>query len=72
MCLSASIEEGTKMSALAVVEVYAPPKASLPYLAVAILPNGNVHGVSADTADEAQKIVDDIQAELAKATAEQK
>ncbi len=33
----------------------------------AIMPDGKVHGVTADTADEAQEIADDIIAELAKA-----
>ena len=53
---------------LAVVAVYHPPRLTLPYLAVAITPDGRVHGVTADTAAEAQKIVG---SELAKAAAEQ-
>ena len=57
--------------ALVIVEVYHPPKDDLPYLAVAIMPDGKVHGVTADTADAAQKMVDDILAELAKTVAEQ-
>ena len=57
---------------LAVVAVYHPPRLTLPYLAVAITPDGRVHGVTADTAAEAQKIVDGIRSELAKAAAEQK
>ena len=56
---------------LPVVAVYHPPKDGLPYLAVAITLDGKVHGMTANTAAEAQKIVDDIIAELAKATAEQ-
>ena len=56
---------------LAVVAVYNPPKDGLPYLAVAITPDGKVHGVTAATAAEAQTIADDILAELAKATADQ-
>ena len=55
---------------LAVVAVYHPPKDGLPYLAVAITPDGKVHGVTAATAAEAQALVDDILAELAKAAAE--
>ena len=56
---------------LAVVAVYHPPKDGLPYLAVAITPDGKVHGLTTDTAAGAQKIADDIIAELAKAAAEQ-
>ena len=56
---------------LAVVAVYHPPKDGLPYLAVAITPDGKVHGVTADTAAEAQQIVEDILAGLATAIAEQ-
>ena len=55
---------------LAVVAVYHPPKDGLPYLAVAITPDGKVHGVTADSAAEAQGLVDDILAELAKAIRE--
>jgi len=69
--LSAKHSENIMADDLAVVEVYHPPKDGLPYLAVAIVPDGKVHGVTADTAAEAQKIVDDILAELAKATTEQ-
>ena len=57
---------------LAVVAAYHPPKDGLPYLAVAITPDGKVHGVTANTAAEAQALVDDIEAALAKAIAERK
>ena len=56
---------------LAVVAVYHPPNDGLPYLAVALTPDGKVHGLTAVTAAEAQTIADAIIAELAKATAEQ-
>jgi hypothetical protein len=56
---------------LAIVAVYHPPEDGLPYLAVAITTDGKVHGVTAASAAEAQKIADDIRAELAKAVAEQ-
>lgn len=52
--------------ALPIVEVYHHPKDGLPYLAVAILPDAKVHGGVADTGDAAQKMVDDILAELAR------
>ena len=54
---------------LVIVEVYHPPKDGLPYLAVAIMPDGKVHGVTADTAASAQRMGDDILAVMAPAEA---
>ena len=51
---------------LPIVEVYHPPRNGLLHLAVAIMPDGKVHGVTADTADATPKMGDDILAELAK------
>jgi hypothetical protein len=47
------------MSDAAILTIYNPPKDSLPYLVVAIFPNGEVRGVSAESAADAQaKLVD--------------
>ena len=55
--VSAEHQEVEMTADLAVVAVYLPPKEGLPYLAVAITPDGKVHGVTADTAAEAQALV---------------
>ena len=60
------------MTDLAVVAAYPPPKDGLPHLAVAITPDGKVHGLAVNTAAEAQALADDILAELAKVIAKRK
>jgi hypothetical protein len=46
--------------------VYDPPKADLPFLAVAVYPDGRVQGVAADTAAQAQQLLNQVAAEVEK------
>jgi hypothetical protein len=51
-------------SEAAILAVYDPPEDGLPYLAVAIFPSGQVEGVTANTAADAQAILKSIAKEL--------
>jgi hypothetical protein len=59
-----SSADETTGSDAAILAVYDPPEDGLPYLAVAIFPSGNVQGVTAKTAADAQAILKSIAKEL--------
>jgi hypothetical protein len=48
----------------AVITVYDPPRAGLPYLAVVVYPDGEVSGIAAETAAAAQHLVEELAAKI--------
>ena len=59
-----SFADETPGSDAVILGVYDPPEDGLPYLAVAIFPSGQVEGVTAKTAADAQAILNRIAKEL--------
>jgi hypothetical protein len=52
-----------------ILAVYTPPAPDLPFLAVAVYPNGDVQGFAADTPSAARKMVDGLSKQLGRTEA---